>query len=107
MNQLARKFISLFFAAAFLLASGMGQLIHAHFHDHSYNLQTDKNQSALNTPHNYCCALQLTLPEFFQSGNIILQNITVSKKLLFADQEPAIPHLFSFSNSDRAPPALA
>jgi hypothetical protein len=106
MNQLTRKFISVFFSAVFFLASGTGQLIHAHFHDHSYKLQGDKNQSALNTPHNYCCALQLTLPEFFQSGNAIIQNISVSKKLLFADCEPVIPHLFSFSNSDRAPPVL-
>jgi hypothetical protein len=107
MNQLTRKFISIFFSTVFFLASGTGQLIHAHFHNHNYKLQTDKNQSALNTPHNYCCALQLTLPEFFQSGNNALLNIKVSKELLFADQEPAIPHLFSFRNSDRAPPVLA
>jgi len=107
MNQLTRKFISIFFSAVFFLASGTGQLIHAHFHDHSYKLQVDKNQSTLNTPHNYCCALQLTLPEFFQSGSNTLQNITVFKELLFADQEPSIPHLVSFKNSDRAPPVLA
>ena len=107
MKQLARKFISIFFAAAFLLASGTGQLIHAHFHDHNYKLQADINQSTFNTPHNYCCALQLTLPEFFQSGSNALQSITASKELVFANQEPSIPHLFSFKNSDRAPPVLA
>ena len=107
MNQLTGKFISVFFSAVFFLASGAGQLVHAHFHDHNYTVQSNHNSSALNTPHNYCCALQLTLPEFFQSGNSVLQNITVSKELLFADKEPAIPHLFSFRNADRAPPVLA
>ena len=107
MNKLIRKFISIFFSAAFFLASGTGQLIHAHFHDHNYKIQSYENQSTLNTPHNYCCALQLTLPEFFQSGNNILQHTTVSKKIFFTDREPAIPHLFSFKNSDRAPPVLA
>jgi hypothetical protein len=106
MNKLTRKFVSIFFSAVFLLASGAGQLIHAHFHDHNYKLQPYTNASAINTPHNYCCALQLTLPEFFKSGTSILKTVSISKEVLFVDREPSIPHIFSFSNSDRAPPFL-
>jgi hypothetical protein len=107
MKQLTRKFISVFFSAVFILASGAGQLVHAHFHDHNYKIQSDKSSSALNTPHNFCCALQLTLPEFFQSQACLLQSIIISKEISFVDHEPSVPHLFSFRNADRAPPVLA
>lgn len=106
MKQLTRKSISIFFLVVFLLASGTGQLIHAHFHNHNYKLQPYTTASALNTPHNYCCALQLTLPEFFKSGTRTLKINVVSREVLFADSKPAIPHIFSFRNADRAPPFL-
>jgi hypothetical protein len=104
MKQLTRKLVSVFFSVVFLLASGTGQLIHAHFHDHNYKIKADANASALNTPHNYCSALQLTLPEFFKSGTCILKNIDVTTEVLFVDRQPAIPHVLSFKSSDRAPP---
>lgn len=107
MNDLIRKFISVCLMAVFLFASGTGQLIHAAFHDHNYTAQSNKGSSALSTTHSYCTALQLTLPEFFQSDICSPEGITVLKDHLFADIEPAIPHLFSFRNSDRAPPVLA
>lgn len=106
MNKLARRFISIFFSAIFFFVSGPGQLIHVHFHDHSYMFQTDKASSALNTTHTYCGALQLTLPEFFQAVTCNLQDIAVSKNECFANIEPDIRHIFSFNNSDRAPPVL-
>jgi hypothetical protein len=106
MNKLAKKIIAIFFSAVFLLGSGGGQLIHTHFHNHNYKLLTDKNTSAVNTPHNYCCALQLTLPQFFKPGNCVLKNISVSKEIVFADVQSAIPHIFSFRNPGRAPPFL-
>jgi len=106
MNKLTGKILSIFFAVVFLLGSGGGQLIHAHFHNHNYKLLPDKNTSAVNTPHNYCCALQLTLPQFFKTGNCVIKDISISKEIVFADVQPAIPHVFSFRNSGRAPPAL-
>ena len=106
MKQLTRKLVSVFFSLVFLLASGTGQLIHAHFHDHNYKINADRNASALNTPHNYCCALQLTLPEFFKSGTCILKNIDFLTQVFFADRQPVITHVFSFKSSDRAPPFL-
>lgn len=106
MNKLVKKFVAIFFSVIFLLGSGAGQLIHAHFHDHNYKVLADKNASALNTPHNYCCALQLTLPEFFKSGNCVLKKNSVLNKVVFADVQPAIPHVFSFKNPGRAPPFL-
>lgn len=107
MNKLTKKFISVFFLAVFFLASGTGQLIHAASHDHNYTVQFTKGSSAISTIHAYCTALQLTLPEFFQSGTCFVQSIAVSKDIFFANPEPAIHHLFSFKNSDRAPPVLA
>ena len=109
MNKLVRKFISVFFLAVFFFASGTGQLVHAafHDHDHNYTAQTDKGSSVLTQARTYCIALQLMLPEFFQSGNPVLQSIPVFKDRLFATIEPDIVHLFSFRNSDRAPPVLA
>jgi len=104
MKQLARKFVSLFFSVVFLFASGTGQLIHAHYHDHNYKIKADGNASALNTPHNYCCALQLTLPEFFKSGTCILKSISISEQVLFADHQPVIPHVLTLRSSGRAPP---
>lgn len=106
MPQIIKKFSAVFFITVFLLGSGGGQLIHAAFHDHNYKIQFNKKESALNTPHNFCCALQLTLPEFFKSTACILKSISVSKNLIFSNAEPAIPHIFSFKNSDRAPPFL-
>lgn len=106
MNKLTRKFISIFFLSAFLLVSGPAQLIHAAFHDHNFAIPFNKNSSALGTTHTYCVALQLTLPEFFQSDSYILQSITAFNDCFFTYPEPAIPHLYSFKNSDRAPPVL-
>lgn len=104
MKKLAKKFIAVFFSAVFLLGSGAGQLIHAHFHNHNYKLLTNKNTSAVNTPHNYCFALQLTLPQFFKSGNCVLKRASILQEIIFADVQPAIPHVFSFKNPGRAPP---
>ncbi len=106
MKELARKFVSIFFSVVFLVASGAGQLVHAHFHDHNYKIKADGNASTLNTPHNYCSALQLTLPEFFESGTCVLKSIGVLKEAVFADRQCAVPHIFSFKNADRAPPSL-
>lgn len=106
MNKLIKKFISLFLLIVFSLASGPGQLIHAAFHDHSYTIEINKGATTLNTPHSLCMALQLTVPEFFNSGTCTIQTIAISKDHFFADPEKAIPHLFSIKNSDRAPPVL-
>jgi hypothetical protein len=106
MKKLAKKFIAIFFSAVFLLGSGGGQLIHAHFHNHDYKFLTNENTSAVNTPHNYCCALQLTLPQFFKPGNCVLKKVSTLQEIIFADVQPAIPHVFSFKNPGRAPPFL-
>ena len=106
MNNLTRKFVSVFFSAIFFFASGTGQLIHAAFHDHNYNIQSRATSTTVSIKHNYCTALQLALPEFFQAGDYTFEGIIISKELFFANPEPAIPHLFSFKNSDRAPPVL-
>jgi hypothetical protein len=106
MKQLTRKFVSVFFSVVFLLASGTGQLVHAYFHDHNYKIKADGNASALNTPHNYCSALQLTLPEFFESGTCVLKSVFILREILFVDRQPDIPHVISFKSSDRAPPFL-
>ncbi len=107
MNKAIRKFISTFFLVTFFLASGAGQIIHAFFHDHNYSIRADKNSSSIISYHSFCTALQLTLPEFFESSVLFINHLKTSINFLFADIEPAIPQLFSFKNSDRAPPFLA
>ncbi|MEO8711434.1 MAG: hypothetical protein ABI405_04880 [Parafilimonas sp.] len=102
MNKRIGKFISIFFLIIFFLGSGAGQLIHAAFHDHNYTLEINAGKTTINTPHSFCIALQLTLPEFFGSGTCIIKSICISQDHFFADFEPAIPHLFSIKNSDRA-----
>jgi hypothetical protein len=106
MNKLIKKFISLFLLVVFSLVSGPGQLIHAAFHDHTYTIESNTGATTLDTPHTICAALQLTLPEFFNSGTCVIQTIAISEDHFFAELETAIPHLFSIKNSDRAPPVL-
>ena len=106
MYKLIRKFIALFLLVVFSLVSGPGQLIHAAFHDHNYTIESNAGATTLDAPHNICAALQLTLPEFFNSGTCFLQTISISKDHFFAELETNIPHLFPIKTSDRAPPVL-
>lgn len=107
MNKITGKFISIFFLITFLLASGGGQLIHAAFHDHTYTAQSNTATTAVNIPHSYCIALQLTLPEFFESGTCTLTGTSIVQDHCFPYFETPVPHLFTIKNSDRAPPVLA
>ena len=109
MDKLISKFISVFILIVFSVASGPGQLIHAafHDHDHNYTIQSNVGITTLNPPHTYCLALQLTLPEFFESGTCNVQTIVFWQDHSFAEPEADIPHLISVNNSDRAPPVFA
>lgn len=107
MNRFTQKFISILCLIVFFLASGPGQLIHAAFHDHNYVSEARKSSSVINFSHTYCAALQLTLPEFFESAVLVIDYSEISKEHFFARAEPAVPYLFLFKNSDRAPPVLA
>jgi len=107
MQQLIRKFSAVFFITVFFLGSGSGQLIHAAFHDHNYSVQTTKGSSALSVYHAYCHALQLMLPAFAKPGFIKIPCVIREQRIVFADINISIPHLYSFKTSDRAPPFLA
>jgi hypothetical protein len=109
MNKVKRKFISIFFVTVFFFASGIGQLIHAAFHDQDfdYTVQPDKGSSAILPAHTCCIALQLMLPEFSRPSTPVLLSVPVTGDRFFIDVEPAVVHLFLFRNSNRAPPVLA
>jgi hypothetical protein len=107
MNQAIKKIISVFCLVIFLLGSGTGQVIHSLFHKHSFEVSQQPTGTVLSSPHSYCAALQLMLPEFSGANIISVPAEIVYKSTRFPHIETIIPHLFSFKTSDRAPPVLA
>ena len=107
MNQAIKKFISVFCLVIFLLGSGAGQLIHSIFHKHSFESSAQTSAAILSSPHSYCAALQLMLPEFSGANIACIPAETDTQSLSFPHIEIRIPHLCSFRTSDRAPPFLA
>ncbi len=107
MNQAIKKFISVFCLVIFLLGSGAGQLIHSIFHNHSFENSPQTSAVILSSPHSYCTALQLMLPEFSGTNIMGVPPETVNQLPSFPHIEIIIPHLCSFKTSDRAPPVIA
>jgi len=106
MTQAIKKFISIFCLVIFLLGSGAGQVIHSLFHKHSFEVSQQLG-TVLSSPHSYCAALQLMLPEFSGSNIISVPDEIVSKSTRFPHIKTTISHRCSFKTSDRAPPVLA
>ena len=107
MNLAVKKFISVFCLVIFLLGSGAGQVIHSIFHKHGFESSQQISTLVLSSPHSYCTALQLILPEFSGSNIISVPAEIVNKSTRFPHIETSIPHRSSFKNSDRAPPVSA
>jgi peptidoglycan biosynthesis protein MviN/MurJ (putative lipid II flippase) len=107
MNQAIKKIISVFCLVIFLLGSGAGQLIHSIFHKHSFENTSQTSAVIISSPHSYCAALQLMLPEFSGTTVTGVPAETADQSPAFPHIEITIPHLCSFKTSDRAPPFLA
>jgi hypothetical protein len=107
MNKALRKFISVFLLVIFMLGSGAGQLIHAAFHKHDFDVAQQTNHKTFGLQHTYCTALQLMLPEFSGSGIIGVPAKISAQRILFSHAEVSIPPIHSFKTSDRAPPFTA
>ena len=106
MNQAIKKFISVFCLVILLLGSGAGQVIHSIFHKHSFESSLQVS-TVISSPHSYCTALQLMLPEFSGSNIIGIPAEIANQSTPFPNIEITIPHCCSFKTSDRAPPVLA
>jgi hypothetical protein len=106
MNQTIKKVISVSLLVIFLLGSGAGQLVHSIFHKHPV-FASPQTSLVLSTPHSYCNALQLILPDFSESAISGIPGTIVAVNNLFAQIEISISYSYSFKTSDRAPPVLA
>jgi hypothetical protein len=106
MHQTIKKTISVFLLLVFLLGSGAGQLVHSIFHKHPV-FDSPQTSLVLSSPHSYCNALQLILPDFSESGISGIPKTIAAVNNLFAHIEISIPRVYSFKTSDRAPPVSA
>ena len=107
MKKALRKFISVFLLVIFMLGSGAGQLIHAAFHKHDFDVVQETSKTTFGLQHTYCTALQLMLPEFSGSGIIGIPSKIYAQRVLFFVDVISIPLVYSFKTSDRAPPIYA
>ena len=106
MNQAIKKIVSLFLLIVFLSGSGAGQVVHSIFHKHPV-FESSHASVVVSSPHTYCSALQLMLPEFSGTTVLSIHAAIVAEARSFANSETSILCAYFIKTSDRAPPVLS